>query len=159
MGKHKPNYFKEYARKNKDRLRKYQRDAKRKRLSEGKCVHCSREHMPNSNSFCKKHWFINVSGSRLGCYTLKGGLFLEQLFKSQEGKCFYTGWEITPGINAELDHTLATNTHPQHKNTKDNVQWVHSYVNKMKRDIPVETFFSVCEAITAKLKKPGLTGT
>ena len=55
---------------------------------------------------------------------------LKSIFDQQEGKCSYTGRDIIIGIDAELDHII-----PRSKggdNKLDNLQWVHTDVNKMK---------------------------
>lgn len=52
------------------------------------------------------------------------------MFNKQQGKCPYTGVELTIGVNAELDHKISRKLGG--KDTLDNLQWVLSIVNTMK---------------------------
>lgn len=78
--------------------------------------------------------------------------YLVELWNSQDGRCFYTG-EV-------LDRTLVGNkTHPHikfpsldRKNpemgyTKGNVAWCTYEVNRMKNDLPLEDFYSLCRTV------------
>lgn len=63
---------------------------------------------------------------------------MEELFNNQNGKCFYTGYDLyftSPGVSGG-------------GYTKNNVRWVHKDVNTMKWDLSHDEFIKVCKLIT-----------
>lgn len=98
------------------------------------------------NSGCKEcrvnpNWrgYQEITGVFLGSYkqgALKRGLCWEvtpedlwSKWIEQEGKCAYTGWSLTHGVDASLDRKDNNVGY-----TLDNVQWVHRDVNRLKSD-------------------------
>ena len=63
---------------------------------------------------------------------------LKDLLEEQQRKCAYTNIDLTVGRTASLDHILAKSKGG--KDTIENFQWVHLWVNKMKNDRPHEEF-------------------
>lgn len=76
---------------------------------------------------------------------------LWNLFEKQERKCAMTGLGLTlrgygkPPGTASVDRIDSSKGY-----TKDNIQWVHKDVNKMKMDFTKEYFIEVCRLITEK---------
>ena len=74
-----------------------------------------------------------------------------QKFLGQNGLCAISGVKITfpPTTNkrklgtASLDRKDSTKPY-----TKDNIQWVHKIINKMKMDLSEETFSEWCKIVT-----------
>lgn len=78
--------------------------------------------------------------------------FLTELFYSQEEKCALTGMPLqlrqTSGdfdFSASLDRIDSSKGY-----TKDNVQWVHKIVNRMKSDYDQDEFIAICKSIVSK---------
>jgi 5-methylcytosine-specific restriction endonuclease McrA len=70
---------------------------------------------------------------------------LKDKFDQQKGRCALSGFPMTLGVNAELDHII-----PVAKGgSRDisNTQWVLRVVNRMKRDLPESEFFTLIEAL------------
>lgn len=68
---------------------------------------------------------------------------LSRLWKSQRGRCAYTGQRL--GRNAQLDHKQ-----PRCKGGGDsiaNLQWVTAQINYAKRDLDDKEFVALCESI------------
>jgi hypothetical protein len=68
--------------------------------------------------------------------------YVYNLFHSQNGKCKITGISLDWGT-ASLDRINSSVGY-----TKDNVQWVHQTVNKMKLNMSDTEFISWCKLIT-----------
>ena len=74
-----------------------------------------------------------------------------QKFLGQNGLCAISGVKTTfpPTTNkrklgtASLDRKDSTKPY-----TKDNIQWVHKIINKMKMDLSEETFSEWCKIVT-----------
>lgn len=72
--------------------------------------------------------------------------FLWHLWLDQDGKCAYTGLQLTHGLDASLDRkdNLAGYV-------SGNVQWVHKDINYMKKAYTEEYFIKMCKLV-AKIK-------
>jgi len=81
--------------------------------------------------------------------------YLWKLYESQHGKCALTGWPIDFNASykdkcsktASLDRIDSSRGY-----VKGNLQWVHRDVNKLKKNIPNNTFISICQAVAKKAK-------
>lgn len=111
----------------------------------GKCEKCSAERLPNSNSYCLKHWFQMMSRNALG--TKKGWTTLASLWAKQDAKCVYTGKLLIPSLNASIDHIKSRAKHPELSIDLNNIQWVDLEVNRMKREHDEEDFIELCRLI------------
>lgn len=60
----------------------------------------------------------------------------------QEGRCAYTGWKLTHGVDASLDRIDNTRGYEP-----DNIQFVHRDINKMKSDFTEGRFLELCGAV------------
>jgi hypothetical protein len=82
--------------------------------------------------------------------------YLWELFLQQNKKCALSGLEISFGggigvkrteITASLDRIDSNKGY-----TKDNVQWVHKHINKLKWDFPQNYFLDLVKRIAKHLK-------
>lgn len=70
----------------------------------------------------------------------------EQLWSKwidQQGLCAYTGRQLTHGVDASLDRI-----DNQRGYFPDNIQWVHTDINRMKSDFDAEYFIQLCKEVT-----------
>lgn len=77
---------------------------------------------------------------------------LETIFNNQNGKCAFTGVDITlPKDSLErrkCKHTASLDRIDNSKPyTKDNIQWVHKVINIMRRSLTVDEFKSWCKKV------------
>lgn len=70
---------------------------------------------------------------------------LKAKWEGQNGKCALSGFPLTLGVDAELDHIIPK----AKKGCKEisNVQWVLHVVNRMKRDMYEADFLEIVSAI------------
>ena len=73
-----------------------------------------------------------------------------ELYEKQQGKCALSGVPIGFGTErrrntASLDRIDSTRGY-----TTDNVQWVHKDINIMKRDLPNDTFITLCKSVAIR---------
>lgn len=66
---------------------------------------------------------------------------LVKLIEDQEYKCRLSGIELTPNT-ASLDHVIPVSKGGEH--VVSNVAWVHSEINRMKGQLSVDEFISLC---------------
>lgn len=107
----------------------------------GLCVHCSNPVF--ASKLCEQCWFKRSSSNNLG--HTRGGEMLRLKFAEQQGRCWYTGRKLTPGVDASIDHTVSLARGGT--NDPDNLRWVHIRVNEFKREMSEDEFFSICEEI------------
>lgn len=76
--------------------------------------------------------------------------YLDELFKEQNGKCYYSGIELTLPVkwddgtyNASIDRTDSSKGY-----VKGNVKFVHKYVNIMKNKFSEDFFIDMCDKIS-----------
>jgi len=67
---------------------------------------------------------------------------LWNLWLKQEGKCAYTGWELTLGKDASLDRKDSSVGY-----VVSNIQWLHKDVNLAKQRYDEDYFIKMCEDI------------
>jgi hypothetical protein len=70
--------------------------------------------------------------------------FLAQLIRKQEYRCALSGVTLTPDT-AALDHIVPYSEGGKH--TRDNVQWVHEEVNRMKGQLGSREFKEWCRRV------------
>lgn len=81
--------------------------------------------------------------------------YLDEIFKAQNKKCKYTGYDLyftknNHRGNASLDRIDSSKGY-----VHNNVQWVHKDVNTIKMDLSEEKFLEICRIITENNKKNG----
>lgn len=133
---------------NKEQVNRKQRKSREERLSKGLCKFCNNKRLENSNQFCEKHFFENVSNQHTG--TTKKWKEFKNLLKSQEYICPYTGDELILGLNASVDHIRPQFSHPELYRDINNMQWVDIKVNVMKRNLSEEEFLDLIRKIYNK---------
>lgn len=69
---------------------------------------------------------------------------LVKLIEDQEYRCKLSGIELTPQT-ASLDHTVPVSMGGEH--VVSNVAWVHTEINRMKGQMSVEEFVSMCNRV------------
>ena len=82
-----------------------------------------------------------------------------ELFVAQGGRCALTGVAIHFAGEDEERSTASLDRIDSNRGyTCDNVQWVHTTVNLIKRDLPEEEFFSWCRLVTEQrdIRQKGL---
>ena len=94
----------------------------------------------------RSHWTSIKSGakSRKLSFTIDIE-YAWELFLKQDKKCALTGWDIILGnINktASLDRIDSSRGYD-----KDNIQWVHKNVNRLKMDFSQDDFIELCKAV------------
>lgn len=68
-----------------------------------------------------------------------------QLWLDQDGKCWYTGWQLEHGVDASLDRIDSSKGY-----TLSNVKWVHRDINRMKTDFPETRFLEMSQAVAER---------
>ncbi len=158
MGKHRPNYYKEYYQNNKERLKKRVKENQAKikinrnitqgnRLKKGECKFCNQLRLPNHNRLCEKHWFVSIATFNIGIATTEIANILKQKLVSQNYKCPYTGEILIPGVNCHLDHIYSKHRFPELKSNLDNVEWVSEKANIAKQTMTKKEFTDFCGII------------
>lgn len=71
---------------------------------------------------------------------------LWDIWEAQDGKCAYTGWELSFGYKSETTASI-DRIDSSGGYTLGNVQWVHKDVNRMKTDFPEDRFLQICRAV------------
>lgn len=127
---------------------------KQRRVVNGLCVCCGKDALKTvlrkSVTHCYDCFFKKIANERLGRY--KDWEILKEKFETQNGKCAYTGVEMDLGKNASLDHIKPVSRYPELANDVNNVQWVLTEVNFMKRNFEHERFIEIAKLIALKHK-------
>ena len=114
------------------------------RLANGCCAYCDEKRVSGgSTQLCEKHFLQFMSRTHLG--SVRYSKDLESIFKSQKGKCPYTGYQLILGVNASIDHIF-----PKCLGGSkgiDNLQWVYGPANFMKADQIEEDFLKLVKDI------------
>jgi 5-methylcytosine-specific restriction endonuclease McrA len=119
----------------------------RRKKENGICLHCP---LPATvGTLCLNDWFRNVASIHFGTRSM--GPPLANLWDEQKGRCFYTGVELVPGVNASLDHIV-----PLTKGgilSIENCRWVTKSINMVKSNLTHDEFVQLCASITARFTK------
>ena len=68
--------------------------------------------------------------------------YLWSVWETQQGKCIYTGIELSHGSTASLDRRDNALGY-----VEGNVQWVHRDINRMKSDFTESRFLQLCKEV------------
>lgn len=158
MGKHRPNYHRDYyknnkeywqnrAKENPEQIKATAKACSQKRLAKGLCLYCIQPRMPNHSQLCQKHWFIGRAWANLRSKTVTMGKKLEQKLIAQNYKCPYTNEVLVPGINCHLDHIYPKHRFPELSKDINNLEWVSEKVNLAKRIMTKKEFIDFCEIV------------
>lgn len=115
---------------------------------------CRNRRQKSNNPLWKGHG--DFSGSKLGDIIWRAKKknmefnldveFLSNLIKTQNGICAISGLPISL-----LDKSASLDRIDSQKGyTTDNVWWVHRDVNKMKMDLPLDRFLTLCKVIATR---------
>ena len=121
-----------------------------KHKDSGNCDRCGAKPIPG-NSRCLTCYLKGTSQQAFGTVSRHSELL--DLFNLQEGRCPYSGLELTLGTNTSLDHKI-----PKSKGGADemeNLQWTHKLVNQMKWDTDEEEFLKMVMNIASHRKPLG----
>ena len=139
-----------------DCLEKNKQHCKNKRkkwASENKCIKCGSpdilEETDNNSRltrYCEPCFFKNISNKNFR--TTHRWEELRDILVDQQYECAYSGLRLVPGVNAQLDHLVARNNGGTSK--LENLQWVHSVVNRMKSDFTEEEFLEFVKLVYEK---------
>ena len=141
---------------NPERERARSKAKSRRYLAQGFCHNCPTPRMPNSTTYCEKHWFAqraigmvkNMKGlHHPASYTVEMGQRLKEKLEKQHYRCPYTGKLLVPGVNASLDHIIPKTQRPDLAGDIDNTEWVDQTVNRMKTDLSRDEFLALIQEI------------
>ena len=76
---------------------------------------------------------------------------LDKLFQQQNKKCKYTNLDLIFETHRKKGNASLDRIDSNLGYIKNNLQWVHKDVNRMKWDIPHEDFIKICKLITENL--------
>ena len=110
---------------------------------EGKCIYCGTIN-DNNNSACDICILKGIATNNLK--NRKLWLKIKELLEKQQFICPYSGIKLILGINASIDHIV-----PKSKggnNEIENLQWVHLWINLMKKDSEEQDFVKQLECFT-----------
>lgn len=135
-----------------ERERQRVKDKTAEYLKKSYCHNCPSPRLPNSNTYCERHWFGNLAArvknrSGLKFNSLELSVELKELIEAQNYTCPYTGIRLVPGVNASLDHVLPISRYPELGADISNLEWVSLEVNLAKRDKTREEFIELCVTI------------
>jgi hypothetical protein len=72
---------------------------------------------------------------------------LQRTWERQGGRCAFTGFPLTPGVSASIDHLIPTargGTDEDH-----NLAWVALKINLIKNDLTRDEFVELCRLVVA----------
>jgi 5-methylcytosine-specific restriction endonuclease McrA len=128
----------------------YQKERRRQWVARGCCGECGK--LPRRVGLvCLPCWFRKTSRNRTGTHASAG--VLEELWLRQGARCAYTGEQLTPGVNASLDHKVPVSRGGGH--TERNLQWVAERVNRMKTDMTHAEFIAACKDVAVRFAAVG----
>ena len=120
---------------------------RRSRRGTGFCVACSSPATPGGGNYCRTHWLDNTK--KYG-FTRDQHPALWEKLEKQQFRCYYTGIELIPGVNASLDHKK-----PRSKGGDmtdlDNCVWCDRLINAFKNDLTDEEFVELCRQVVNRL--------
>lgn len=118
-----------------------------------RCTNCSYKKISQDRSYGKIH---NTYYQQLKKAAIRRNIVflisIEDLwnqYEKQEGKCAFTGLNLTlTNSNHLRDQTASLDRIDSSKGyTTDNIQWAHKHVNKMKMDLEEKEFFSIIKQV------------
>ena len=109
----------------------------------GRCVRCDAK--AEAGAHCRRCWFAMMARNALG--SRSRGPDLARLWLAQGGRCAYTGRQLTPGVNASVDHVLPRSRGGSDE--LDNLVWTCAAVNRAKTDMTPAEFRALCAEVLA----------
>lgn len=127
-------------------------EKRRERKERGVCTACGRNPL-GAGLVCLGCWFANSATANVN--DRLRGPEIRALFDAQGGRCALTGDELTPGVNASLDHIV-----PRAKgggNEITNLRWVTFAVNRAKQDMSDDDLFVLCAKVIEARARGGFS--
>lgn len=121
----------------------------RTRKLSGVCTSCGSERLIGWQ-LCEKHHYVAIARDRMGIPTVAAGERLRIKLIEQDYKCPYTGTQLIPGKNMELDHILPVSRFPDLRADFDNVEWILADVNHAKSSQTKDEFLALCRSVVRR---------
>ena len=113
----------------------------------GVCVVCPRP-STHASDYCRDHWLSN-SLAKYGFARSQYSAMWAKL-EAQGFRCYYTGVELVPGINASLDHRIPRSRGGDSLDP-DNCVWCDRLINAFKNKLTEAEFVERCRAVVSRL--------
>ena len=120
---------------------------RRSRRGTGFCVACSAPSTHASN-YCRVHWLEGIA-KKYG-FTREQYPALWEKLEQQQFRCYYTGVELVPGINASLDHRIPRSRGGDPRDM-DNCVWCDRLINAFKNELTDAEFIERCRLVVERL--------
>jgi hypothetical protein len=127
-----------------ERLGEIKSRSRKKRREAGLCSGCKGKPLPEKTR-CERCYVKDTAARILG--SRKRWIDLKGLLDSQGGRCPYTSFALTLGVNTSIDHKIAASKGGS--NDLDNLQWVYAPVNTMKWNLPEAEFLAIVKQMAA----------
>lgn len=114
----------------------------------GQCAVCSSDAL-SSSRYCKRH-FLENSLRKYRVPTEDYDKFWIKL-EMQGFRCYYTGVEIIPGVNASIDHKIPVSRGGSLDDI-NNCVWCDRNINAFKNDTTDSEFINLCKRIADRFK-------
>jgi hypothetical protein len=121
------------------------RAERKNRVLNGLCAAC-RQPTAADSVFCFRHWLAVMSRCSTG--SAKNWSALQNMWEKQDGRCVYTGIQLEPAKNANVDHNIPKSRGGD--NSLDNLQWVAAAVNNLKYNLTGAEFIALCRLVAAR---------
>lgn len=128
------------------------------RIDKGQCKYCCSPQLPGQR-VCQHHWFSNVAYHSLGKASNRAAQILKDKLAEQNSRCPYTGIQLIPGQNCQIDHIKPVSRFPELRHDPDNLEWVLDIANLAKRDLTKEEFIAFCRLVTKNANSTGTAET
>ena len=130
---------------------RYGKKRRAKCKENGLCERCGKSAVIKGITNCRGCILRKLASRHLG--SSERWLELDDLWKSQGGKCAYTGVAIDVGRGASIEHLVPTSK--QGPSDINNLRWVDRRVNIMKGDMSLYEFIQRCSQILCFLASEG----
>ncbi len=113
----------------------------------GVCVRCPQA-ATHKSGYCRRHWLEGCL-SRYGFAREQYDAMWAKL-EAQGFRCYYTGVELVPGINASLDHRIPLSRGGDPLDP-DNCVWCDRLINAFKSKLTEAEFVERCRSVVNRL--------
>jgi hypothetical protein len=124
----------------------YGKPRRASRRGTGVCVNCPRP-STHASDYCRDHWLSN-SLAKYGFKRSQYGMMWAKL-EAQGFRCYYTGIELVPGINASLDHRIPRSRGGEPLDP-ENCVWCDRLINAFKNNLTEAEFVERCRSVVAR---------
>jgi len=131
-----------------EKKRIYNNKRRNEFIKNGVCSSCGRKKLEHVQT-CFDCWIITIASQNLRGVRGSSRIIKNKII-AQDFKCFYTGEQLVPGINASIDHLKPKKRFPELKNNPDNIVWCSQNINEQKRDTTKEEFITICHLIAKR---------